>query len=243
VAAHRGARLDAPENTLAAVQLAIAQGADMIEIDVQRTRDGTVVLLHDPILDRTTNGTGPLHTLTLDIVRQLDAGAWFAPQFAGTRVPTLREVLAVLPPDVAINIELKHYWPDHGLAAAVLHDVHALNMEARTLISSSSVEMLHQVRQLDDRIVTGLITMRVGTNPASLARRAGVDVLHPNWRFLSRIACRRAHEQQVPLAVWTVNSPLVMRSMIARGIAILITDRPQLARSVCYRSSSSSRPA
>src|SRR3990172_9877913 len=93
VIAHRGASGSCPENTLAAFRRAAALGADMIELDVQLTRDGEVVVIHDWTLDRTTSGTGPVRACSLAELRRLDAGAWFDAAFAGERVPTLGEVL------------------------------------------------------------------------------------------------------------------------------------------------------
>src|SRR5215213_4700199 len=95
VLAHRGASAYAPENTLAAFRLAIEQRADWLELDVQQTKDGHLVVFHDLRMERTTNGSGALRDLTLDQVRQLDAGSWFGPRFAGERVPTFEEVVAL----------------------------------------------------------------------------------------------------------------------------------------------------
>ena len=95
VLAHRGASAYAPENTLPAFRLAIEQRADWLELDVQQTKDGQLVVFHDLRMERTTNGTGALRDLTLDQVRQLDAGRWYGPRFAGERVPTFEEVVAL----------------------------------------------------------------------------------------------------------------------------------------------------
>src|SRR5919206_2235221 len=95
ILAHRGASAYAPENTFAAFKLAVEQRADWLELDVQQTSDGKLVVFHDLRLERTTNGHGALRDLTLDQVRQLDAGSWFDPKFAGERVPTFEEVVAL----------------------------------------------------------------------------------------------------------------------------------------------------
>src|SRR5512146_1026748 len=92
VFAHRGASKVAPENTLPAFEAAIALGADGVELDVQATADGKLVVFHNPRLEGTTNGSGPVSAQTFDRLRALDAGSWFAPAFAGTRIPTLTEV-------------------------------------------------------------------------------------------------------------------------------------------------------
>src|SRR5262245_679720 len=105
VIAHRGASGTCPENTLAAFRRAVEVGADMIELDVQLTRDDAVVVMHDWTLDRTTDGSGAVGERALDELRPLDAGRWFAPEFAGERVPTLAAVLDAVP--IPINVELK----------------------------------------------------------------------------------------------------------------------------------------
>jgi glycerophosphoryl diester phosphodiesterase len=91
--AHRGGAVEAPENTLAAFRYSLALGIRWFELDVQMSRDGALVVFHDETLDRTTNGDGPIGSLTLEDLRRLDAGSWFGSQYAGERIPTLREVL------------------------------------------------------------------------------------------------------------------------------------------------------
>ncbi len=105
--AHRGAMATHPENTLPAFREAIRAGAHMIEFDVLLTKDNHMVVMHDATVDRTTNGTGKVADLTLDQIKGLDAGSWKSPEFAGTRVPTLNEVLAIMPVNIWLNIHLK----------------------------------------------------------------------------------------------------------------------------------------
>ena len=105
--AHRGDLANAPENTLPAIRSAVEKGAPQIEFDVQLTRDGHLVIMHDSTVDRTTNGVGRVAELTFEEVRALDAGSWFGPEFAGVQVPTLREVLEVIPETILCNVHLK----------------------------------------------------------------------------------------------------------------------------------------
>jgi len=113
--AHRGDQACAPENTLAAFRLAVEKGAPMIEFDAQATRDGHLVIMHDPQVDRTTDGTGAVSDLTFEAIRALDAGGWFRPEFKGERVPTLGETLDVIPETILCNVHLKD---SPGVAAA-----------------------------------------------------------------------------------------------------------------------------
>lgn len=117
--AHRGDVRHAPENTLPAFRSAVEKGAHMIEFDVAPTRDGKLVLMHDATVDRTTDGTGRVDALSFDEIRALDAGAWFGPDFAGTRVPTLEEALAVIPGHILCNVHLRG-GPEVGAASALV---------------------------------------------------------------------------------------------------------------------------
>ena len=107
ICAHRGAMEVKPENTLAAFREAVRLGAQMIEFDVRLTKDGHLVILHDPTVDRTTNGTGAVNDLTFAQVRQLDAGSWKSSEFKGERIPTLEETLDVMPLNIWLNVHLK----------------------------------------------------------------------------------------------------------------------------------------
>lgn len=111
VIAHRGFSGQAPENTLASFQKAVELGSDMIELDVRFSKDGQVVVIHDDTIDRTTNGRGKVADYTLKELKQFDAGSWFAPQFSGERIPTLKEVLELVKGKVLVNIEIKDESP------------------------------------------------------------------------------------------------------------------------------------
>ena len=115
VIAHRGASAYAPENTLAAFQLAIDQGADWFELDCYLSKDGEVIVIHDPTVDRTTDGTGAIADMTLEELKQLDAGSWFDPKFAGERLPTLDESLELAKGQVGVLIEIKNSDDDSAL--------------------------------------------------------------------------------------------------------------------------------
>src|SRR5690625_6609337 len=108
IIAHRGASGNAPENTLAAFQLAVEEGADGIELDVHLSKDGELVVIHDDTLDRTTNGTGRVQDKDLDELKTYDAGSWFDSKFASERIPLLQEVIDILPDDVFLNVEIKN---------------------------------------------------------------------------------------------------------------------------------------
>ena len=104
--AHRGDTKNAPENTIPAIESAVRKGAHQIEIDVKLSKDGKLVIMHDWTVDRTTNGTGKVPDLTFNELRKLDAGSWFSPEFKGTKIPTLEEVLDVIPGGILVNVHV-----------------------------------------------------------------------------------------------------------------------------------------
>src|SRR5439155_1600574 len=143
IIAHRGASGTCPENTLVAFARAAALGAHMIELDVQLTRDGAVVVMHDWTLERTTDGSGAVCDRTLAEIRGLDAGAWFGSAFRGTRVPTLAEVLAAV--GLPVNVELKPVGDD-GLEARALAVVESAGAPARVVLSSFDAGAVERLR-------------------------------------------------------------------------------------------------
>lgn len=156
LAAHRGDRAHAPENTLPAYRAAIALGVDALEVDVHMSRDGVSFMMHDHALDRTTNGRGPTHAADWADIAALDAGAWFGPAFAGTRVPTLDETLRLVrdTPGLWVNWELKDYPQNAGKAFAfqsarqVVEGIFAYGLEERSMLNSFSSPVLEHAAAL-----------------------------------------------------------------------------------------------
>jgi glycerophosphoryl diester phosphodiesterase len=158
VIAHRGSSAYAPENTLAAFQLAAEQQADAIELDVDLTRDGHVVVMHDAAIDRTTDGSGYVGDLTLTEIRQADAGAWKDAAFKGERVPLLEEVLEAVGQQLLINVEIKdRSLLGNGLEAQVAALIAKHNLIDRVLISSFNPFSLRRVKRSDARLACGLL--------------------------------------------------------------------------------------
>ena len=145
IASHRGGGADAPENTLPAIRRRSAGGFDYVEVDVALTADRQPVLMHDATVDRTTDGHGRLAAMTLAEVRALDAGSWFDPEFAGTRVPTLAEFLDVLAASGhRAIVELKGVWDARGRRRRV-GEIAARDLERRVVIASFDARTLAQV--------------------------------------------------------------------------------------------------
>ncbi|WP_165356801.1 glycerophosphodiester phosphodiesterase [Nocardioides zhouii] len=196
--AHRGASAVAPENTLSAFRAAIEAGADAIEFDVQASADGQLVVVHDSTLDRTTDGTGAVFETDGATIAGLDAGGWFSPGFAGERVPTLEEVLAL--DGVGFELELKGY----GVAflEAVLHAVRAAHALDRVEFTGWNLPLLARLKRLEPSARTGLFSSRqpewmpdpvfehhvVGT-----AATSGFDVAHVYAGDLTPSISQRLH--------------------------------------------------
>jgi len=227
VIAHRGSSFKAPENSLSAVRLAVEDGADMIEIDVQETADGVVVLLHDSDLARVAAVRRGVHEMTYEEIRALDAGSWFSEDFAGERVPTLEEAMSLLQPGVVFNVELKYAGHDQDLAASVIRILDEFGC-TECVISSLNQDAVAEVRQLDAGRRVGLI---VGQSFGNLMR-VDVDFLAMRTALATRGLLQRSHRRGRQVYVWTVNDPVGMADKIARGVDGIMTDRPALLRQV-----------
>lgn len=238
VVAHRGASAYAPENTLAALRAAGSCGADMAEIDVRSTRDGELVVVHDPTLIRTTDAAARfperrpwrVTDFTLEEVRSLDAGSWFAPEFAGERVPTLAEALEVLrDTGVRALVELKTERRDRVVGARLAAFLGASGAPAADLgvVVLQSFDWM-TLRAVADA-VPGLRTAALG-RPYSryglrrVARYA--QQLHPHHLRVTAAYVRQVHRQGMAMFGWTANHPSAIRRLVRDGVDGIITDYP-----------------
>jgi glycerophosphoryl diester phosphodiesterase len=226
--AHRGASGDFPENTLCAFDAAIAAGATMCELDVQRTADGVLVVIHDDTLERTTDGDGRVAATTFAALRRLDAGRWRSVQFAGERVPTLREVFERVRGRCALNVELKA----PGTAAPVCELIHEMRAEETTLVSSFDWALLAEVRRLAPAITTGLLTDRAAGRALAAAQAMHATALNPRHDLIDRELCTAAHDQGFQVYAWTVDEPTEMDRLIDAGVDGIITDYPARLRAL-----------
>lgn len=230
--AHRGAPREAPENTLPAFELAVAQGAEGIEFDVQLSADGTVVVIHDETLERTTNGAGPVADRSLAQLRSLDASAGM-PGYAGVQIPTLADTLALLAPTgVMLNIELKNSVTDYpGLEERVLAAVAAHGIADRVVLSSFNHYSLKRLQHLGAAAgELGVLYSDPLYKPWRYAARLGMGALHPPSRLvLGPGYMRRAHAAGLAVRPWVVNSERRLGRMFAWGADAVYTDLPALA--------------
>jgi glycerophosphoryl diester phosphodiesterase len=226
VIAHRGDKTCAPENTLAAFILAADKGADAIEFDVQLTADEQVVLMHDPTVDRTTNGTGKVSSYNLTALRDLDAGVWFSKEFKGERVPTLDEVFEILGKRLHMNIELKNYTtPNDNLVSRVAEVVKKHQMQDRTLFSSFLTHNLRKAATLLPEVPRGILTMAgwLGYWGRTYAWRGNYSALHPKIINVDSALVERVHDSGKRINVWTVDTEEELKEMVGLGVDAVIT--------------------
>ena len=230
IIAHRGASADAPESTRAAIRAAVRGGAHMIELDVQMTRDGRLVIFHDDRLNRTTNGRGRLVKATYAQVARLDAGSWFHPRFAGERVLLLSEALRVIPHRVRINLELKRTRHGRRLVQRVLRTVRRARAQTRVVLSSFDAALLDLAGRCG--IPRALIGDRQPERSLQRAIRAGYDGWHPKWSLVTPARIAHAHAAGVWVYAWTVDTVGRARRLRRWGVDGIFTNDPATFRSV-----------
>ena len=228
--AHRGASGHAPENTMAAFRLAVEQGASFVETDLQITRDARVIAIHDFTLDRTTNGKGQVHLLSLVEIRTLDAGAWFGGRdgetFSGERVPTLKQILDFAKEhDVIFYLEIKS-GPAWGIEHAVVAALRDQNASARVVILSFDPATLDSVHRLDSTMMTGFLCEHPSNDLVERTVRAGARQLVARGDLVTKAVVDKAHNAGLQVVAWTINEEGQMRRLIAEGVDGIITDYP-----------------
>ncbi len=228
IVAHRGAAGKAPENTLASVRQAIEDGTDWVEIDVQETRDGEVVVVHDSDFMKLAGVDLKVWDASMDQLGAIDVGAWFGPAFRGERVPTLRQVLELARGKVGVVIELKYYGHDQQLEQRVVDRVEAAGMASEVVIMSLDYAAIQKIRALRPDWTIGLLSAKVIGD----LTRLDADFFAVNQGMASASLVRRARALGKQVYVWTLNDPVSMWRMMSLGVAGVITDEPALARAV-----------
>jgi glycerophosphoryl diester phosphodiesterase len=232
VIGHRGAAGMAPENTLAALRRAHALGCRWVEFDVRLTRDGELILLHDDRLDRTTNGCGIARALSLSAIRRFDAGVWFDPAFAGERIPTLAQAIAVLSElGLGANVELK---PDRGdavetgtVAADALTRLWPAHLPA-PLISSFVPDALEAVRQRAPAIARGLLLRSAAGKRWRCADALGCATVNVDHRHLHPAVVAEMRKAGYSVLAYTVNDEVRARELFEWGVSSVFSDVPQM---------------
>ena len=228
VTAHRGSSLKAPENTMSALRLAVADGADYAEIDVQTTADGVVILMHDADLMRVASVYRKIQDIRYKELREIDIGSWFSPDFSHEKTATLEEAIGFARGRIRLNIELKYNRPDPELAGKVGHMVRRNAFAQACVISSLDSQELRKIKQSFPEIKAGLIVARALGNLA----QTGADFLSIHASQVSPSLVRKAHQNGKEIHVWTVNDMQTTLTMIEVGADNIITDNPEFVRKV-----------
>lgn len=226
---HRGGAKGFPENTLAAFKKSVELGADGVEFDVQLTKDGEVVVIHDEMIDRTMTGSGLVKDHTLKELRQMSAGEFFSPEFKAEKIPTLKEVLEIVQDLEVINIELKNYLPYIGLEEKVLDLVDNFEIRDKTIISSFNHYSLQKVKKLQPEIKTGALLMSKIINPADYASKRGFDALHLHFLTAEQEIINKSHFMGLQLNVYTVNFPESVVELLEKEVDMIMTDDLEMA--------------
>jgi len=248
--AHRGGSLLRPENTMLAFEYGMSFGADALELDIQQTRDGELVVIHDPTLDRTTSGSGPVASYALDEVRAVDAGyrfttdggATFPYRGQGITIPTLRQVFERFP-HARINIDLKESTPDREARLWAL--IQEFAAEDRICAGCFTHAALVRFRRLTGaRVATSASPREVRSfllaalsHTTNWWLRTAYDALqvpdtYGSVRIVSRTTVEAAHRLGVDVHVWTVDERSHMEALLALGVDGLMTDRPDILAAV-----------
>ncbi|TYP92585.1 glycerophosphoryl diester phosphodiesterase [Fodinibius salinus] len=235
IIAHRGASAYYPENTMPAFKAAVEMGAEMIELDVMMSKDGVPIVFHDSTLYSHTNGEGLVKDYTLEELKKLDAGSWFSDEFAGTRIPTLDEVLGFAAGKIAVNIEIKSEAVsdkvEGGVVEKSLELVSKHNMKEHVLFSSFDYLALEQLHRLKADVMVAMLF-----DDRQLARKLPHKLIKPlhatafncHFRELSRRWLKDLQEYNIPHFIYTVNNARKMKRLINSGVTGIFTNRPDV---------------
>lgn len=224
ITAHRGNSAAAPENTIPAIERAIAANADYIEIDVRRTADGVIVLMHDNDLSRTTGAVGMVEESSYDELKELDAGVWFGEEFRDTKIPTLEEVLSFCQGKISINIEIKASKRQEGMVAQIIGLIQAYQMEEQCLITSFDYPYIQECKQFDAKIRAGIIL----NHADEWTQYPDVDLYSVKHDAVTKEIVEQIHQREKEIHVWTVDRDDRIRELQIMGVDNIITNKPEI---------------
>lgn len=228
ITAHRGGAFDAPENTMAAIRSAIDAEADWVEIDVQESKDGIVMVAHDSDLKKVANNPIKIWEASAEQLRQVDIGGFFSAEFVGEKMPTLDEVLIACKDKVGVNIELKYYGHDMALEQKVVDLVEMHGMQDQIVIMSLKRSGIEKIKAMRPAWSCGLLTaVAIGD-----LTKVNADFLAVKSSLATKRFVRASHSRGKPVAAWTVNEPVEVSALLSRGVDNLITDDPRMVRQV-----------
>ena len=224
--AHRGASALYPENTLRAFIGAVDAGADLCEFDVRMTHDGEIVVIHDETVDRTTDGHGPVATMSTSALKRFDAGVRFGVGFSGERIPTLAEVAAALAGRCGMDVELKA----NGLERRVCGILQGCGAIESSILSSFDWNQLKIAVQLAPGLRLALLAEKNSTVLLEAASALHAHAIAPRFDIADAELCAEAHRRGLAVYAWTVDEESVMRRLIAAGVDGIMTNHPHRLR-------------
>lgn len=235
VTSHRGYSHSVPENTLAAVSKAIAEKADYVEVDIRVTKDGELVLLHDPSLKRTTGLNKNIWDMTYEQVSALDAGSWFGKEFTGTKIPTLRELFELCKGQIKINMDLKYRNDSEDLVPKVTALIAEYDMQKQCIITSTSLHCLKEVKEAAPEIRAGYITYGIYR---SICQSDTIDFFSMKSNLVTKNIVNEVHRNGKKVLVWTVNTRSEVERLKRLGVDNIITDNPAYVREILKKDDS-----
>ena len=231
VTAHRGDSKNAPENTLAAFDLAIENGADVVELDVRETKDGEIIVIHDKNLIRTTGVNANVEDLTFEEIRQIPASTKFKDTFPDEKIPTLREAIELVKGRADLNIELKPDPANKRLEEGVVELIEEYDLYDSCVVTSLSYKAIKKVKLLDKRIKTVYVMSVAGGNYYDLKY---ADAYSINYRFIDNMIVNNIHKRGKEIYVWTVNNKVTLENMMLLNVDNVITDNPGFVKDSMY---------
>lgn len=233
--AHRGASGYYPENTMLAFEKAIELGCSGIETDVQMTRDGYLVLIHDEKIDRTTDGTGYVKDYNLSEIRKLDAGNWKGKEFAGINIPTVEELVELIKDkDIILNLELKTgeiWYP--GIEEKLIETIQRYNIGDKVILSSFNHYSVHHCKEIDKSLKIGLLYGDGLFEPHLYAKIAGAEAIHPNFHCIdNKGLVGRVKDAGIMINTYTVNDEKTMRRFLDYKVDGIITNYPDKLKKI-----------
>ena len=232
--AHRGASKYYPENTILSIKEGIKTGATGLEIDVHKSKDNKLVVIHDEDIERTFIGKGLVKDYTLEELKAFKCRNKNFEDNLECRIPTLEEVLELVKDsNVILNIELKtdeiHY---EGIEKDVIDLVNKYELKNRVILSSFNHESIKISREIDSEFKTGLLYYQPIKDVVNYAKDFGANAIHPDIRLVSEELIKEAKENNIDVNIYTVNSPILMRKLISAGVSGVFTDYPDLLQEI-----------
>ena len=227
---HRGAKGYAPENTFASFREAKARGATWVEFDVQNTKDGTLVVIHDDTLERTSNGNGIVANTPWHLIEKLDAGSWFDPTFCSERIPTFQDTILLLSElQLGANVEIKPYQnEDTKLAIAVAQVIKEMWPRAlpSPLVSSFSLSSLLAVKETAPELILGVLFENLPTDWQKIAKKINAKTINIDHQVVNAEFMQLMQQENYPILTYTVNEKKRAEELFNLGVSAIFTDFP-----------------